>query len=277
VKAYFRRGVAKVGSGDDEAALVDLRAAAKLAPQVIHYSNHICPKMSDTIRPSLHARLLPTHAWTHAKLPQDGGIRKELAAVKARLAVVVAISPVVDAEAVAALSTAFSGALYADQEDKGPQISEPLPVADIAAPFTNFDGSPVTPEQEAEAAQIAVELEAKEGEADLLLSQAEELRAEGKYTEAVATCKLVFKCLRLGFHPEELVLQRFRARVLSAQCHTLVSAAEDTPEVDRGAERRKAREALKTALSYLDSQEIMDSGVIPADELELARSLRAEA
>jgi hypothetical protein len=209
VKAYFRRGLARAGAGDDESAVTDLRAAAKLAPT-------------------------------------DGGIRKELTAAKARLAAV----PVAPSQVSSAvLSTAFSGGLYPEHKE----------VKGVGDELEKGDGIP--------------ESDAKEKEAHLYLTQAAQLVVEGRYAEALAQCKCVFtKCLRLGFHPEELVLQRFRARVLSAQCHTLVATSPDTLEADRGIEHGKAREALKTAISYLDREDIRDSGVIPADELDRARA-----
>lgn len=73
-KAYFRRGVARAGAGQDEAAASDLRAAAKLAPK-------------------------------------DKAIRRELAAVKNRLA----SAPNEPSEGTAAVSAAIaSGSLYPD-------------------------------------------------------------------------------------------------------------------------------------------------------------------
>jgi tetratricopeptide (TPR) repeat protein len=73
-KAHFRRGVARAGAGQDEAAAADLRTAAKLAPK-------------------------------------DKAIRRELAAVKERLAVATS-EP---SEGTAAMSAAIaSGSLYPD-------------------------------------------------------------------------------------------------------------------------------------------------------------------
>lgn len=187
-KAYFRRGVASAGAGQDEAAARDLLAAAKLAPQ-------------------------------------DTGIRRELADVKARLASA-ANEP---SEGTVAVSAALScGSLYPD--------------------------APATPQ----------------ARADLMVTKAEQMRAEGRHAEGLQHCKLFFQVLAKGCAPEDLASQRFRAHVIAAQCQKLAAAAADTPEMRKHA-LSCASADLEAALAMLEQAPILRD-LIGVEEVENAQA-----